>query len=159
MLRTVSLFIILAVLFGPHPLSARELAGKPKVIDARTLEVAGQRVRLYGIDTPDAGQPCHWPAKDIDCGHISMTALLDLVAVSGGIVCKPVDSVAADNGTRFFRCFDDGSDIAENMVYTGWALPTPGDPAGYGAKAAIAEKRRYGMWKGTFEKPWVWRRR
>ncbi|MEE8352766.1 MAG: thermonuclease family protein [Rhodospirillales bacterium] len=153
MKRTLFFFMALAAFFGPQSLPAAELAGKPKVIDARTLEVAGQRVRLYGIDTPDAGQPCHWPAKDIDCGRISMTALLDLVAVSQRIVCMP------EKGDGFFRCFDDGSDIAENMVYTGWALPTPGDPAGYGAKAAIAEKRRHGMWRGTFEKPWEWRRR
>ena len=159
MVRMVSLFLFIAVIFGPEPLSAAELTGKPTVIDARTLQVAGVKVRLYGIDTPDAGQPCHWPAKDIDCGRISMTALLDLVAVSEKIICKPVPGAAPDNGVGYFRCTDDGSDIGENMVYTGWALPIPGDPAGYGVKAAIAEKRRHGMWRGKFEKPWVWRQR
>lgn len=158
MVRALFIFIILAALFGANTLMAGELAGKPEVIDARTMQVAGVRVRLFGIDTPDAGQPCHWPNKDIDCGHISKTALLDLLGPSE-VVCTLVPGTASDQGTRLGRCSVDGFDIGANMVYTGWALPTPGDPAGYSAKAEIARKRRHGMWKGKFEKPWIWRQR
>lgn len=137
---------------------AEDISGKPVVIYARTMEVAGQRVRLFGIDTPDPGQPCHWPTKDIDCGRILMTALLDLVAASE-VVCKPISSDVSDKGYRLARCSAGGFDVGANMVYTGWALPSPGDPAGYSPKMETARKRRHGMWKGTFEKPWDWRRR
>lgn len=158
MVRALTWTLILVALLGAETLSAEEIAGKPVVIDARTMEVAGQRVRLFGIDAPDSGQPCHWPNKDIDCGHISMTALLDLVAASE-VVCKPVPGAESDQGIRLARCSAEGSDVGANMVYTGWALPVPGDPAGYGPLAETARQRRHGMWKGRFEEPWIWRRR
>ena len=150
--------MVLAAFVGGSPLSAAEFSGTPLVIDARTLQVAGERLQLFGIDTPDPGQPCHWPNKDIDCGHISMTGLLDLVAASE-VVCKTISGADTGQGARLARCSAGGFDVGANMVYTGWALPIPGDPAGYGPKAETARKRRHGMWKGTFEKPWVWRRR
>jgi endonuclease YncB( thermonuclease family) len=33
-----------------------------------TLEVQGQRLRLFGIDAPDLKQTCRWPNKVIPCG-------------------------------------------------------------------------------------------
>ncbi len=158
MLRTLSLIVPLAAFSSVEAVAAGDIVGRPAVVDARTMEIAGHRVRLFGIDTPDPGQPCHWPNKDIDCGRVSMTALLDLVAASV-VVCEPVAGAASEPGIALARCAADGSDIAANMVYTGWALPVPGDPAGYGRHARTARQRRHGMWKGTFEKPWIWRRR
>lgn len=158
MSRVLLLIISAVIVFNGGPLLAGEIRGKPAVIDARTMEVAGERVRLFGIDTPDPGQPCHLPKADIDCGHISMTALLDLVAASE-VVCTPVPGAVPVEGTRLARCSADGFDVGANMVYTGWALPVRGDPAGYGAQAETARKRGHGMWKGTFEEPWVWRQR
>lgn len=157
MARALTVIAFFATFFGSKILLAEEISGKPVVIDARTMDVAGVRVRLFGIDAPDPGQPCHWPNKDIDCGHISMTALLDLVAASE-VVCHPVRGAEPDQGIRLARCSADGSDVGANMVYTGWALPVPGDPGGYGLKAETARTRHHGMWKGTFEKPWIWRR-
>lgn len=156
MAHALTLIVFFAAFFGTKTLLAEEISGTPVVIDARTMEVAGVRVRLFGIDTPDLGQPCHWPDKDIDCGRISMTALLDLVAASE-VICAPVRAPEPEEGIRLARCSADGSDVGANMVYTGWALPIPGDPGGYGREADTARIRRHGMWKGTFEKPWIWR--
>ncbi len=33
-----------------------DITGKPRVIDGDTLEIAGERVRLHGIDAPESGQ-------------------------------------------------------------------------------------------------------
>ena len=35
-----------------------ELVGKPRVIDGNTIEIAGERIRLHGIDAPEAKQTC-----------------------------------------------------------------------------------------------------
>jgi endonuclease YncB( thermonuclease family) len=35
------------------PASA-DLVGKPRVIDGDTIEIAGERIRLHGIDTPES---------------------------------------------------------------------------------------------------------
>ena len=42
------------------------------------------------------------------------------------------------------------------MVYTGWALPEPGDPA-YDAVMADARDNERGLWRMTFDEPWIWR--
>ena len=43
----------------PSPRSAgAELAGTARVIDGDTIEVAGTRVRLWGIDAPEHDQTC-----------------------------------------------------------------------------------------------------
>jgi endonuclease YncB( thermonuclease family) len=56
-----------------------DITGKPRVIDGDTIEVAGQRIRLHGIDAPERGQVCDWLYKAISCGDIAADALTGTV--------------------------------------------------------------------------------
>ncbi len=42
----------LALLFLPLPLAWADITGQPRVLDGDTIEIAGQRIRLHGIDAP-----------------------------------------------------------------------------------------------------------
>ncbi|WP_306419262.1 thermonuclease family protein [Loktanella sp. Alg231-35] len=42
--------------------------GTIRVIDADTIDVGGTRVRLFGIDAPEMGQPCEKDGRTWDCG-------------------------------------------------------------------------------------------
>src|ERR687891_2264965 len=56
------------------------LTGPPKVIDGDTIVVAGQMVRLHGIDAPELDQTFWWRGQQIGCGTMSLAALEALIA-------------------------------------------------------------------------------
>ena len=81
-----------------------------------TLEVQGQRLRLFGIDAPDLKQNRRWPNKVIPCSWVSKTAMINLVAQTR-VVCGALDKKRT--GVRLARCRAGGFDIGANMVHTG----------------------------------------
>ena len=72
--------IVLSVLLAWASPAFAEITGKPRVIDGDTIEIAGQRIRLHGIDAPERGQTCDWPDRAIPCGDIAADALTGTVA-------------------------------------------------------------------------------
>lgn len=131
-----------------------ELRGTPEIITGDLLDLKGRHLRLDGIDAPEPGQRCSIADKLYDCGEIARSALLDLTA-GVEVVCRTLGPDAAAE-TQTARCFAEGYDLSEGMVYTGWALALPGAPDRYVAMQERAETRRHGLWKGRFVAPWDW---
>jgi endonuclease YncB( thermonuclease family) len=149
---------IVALMLVAPVASGAELSGLPTVIDGETVEVGGARFRLYGIDAPDPRQNCEIRGREYDCGHISKTALMDLVA-GVKIRCLPRVSAMAISatGTPQATCYAGGYDLAEGMVHTGWALAMPRDGGKYLRIERQAEQGRRGLWQGKFTWPWDWK--
>jgi len=149
--------LVLALLGGlgrPAPLqAAAELRGAPNVISGDMIELEGQRLRLEGIDAPEPSQRCLFRNRFYDCGEIARSALLDLTAGTE-VSCRPLGSGPA--GSIWARCFAEGYDLSEGMVYTGWALADPNDPSRYGPLQQKAEQAGRGLWRGRFIAPWKW---
>lgn len=110
----------LVALYGAPGGATNAITGQARIIDGDTIEVAGERVRLYGIDAPESDQTCEWPGKIIPCGRLATTVLMDLTAGSE-VICKIREN---DRYGRWVAvCFGpDGFDIGRNMVHTVWAL-------------------------------------
>jgi endonuclease YncB( thermonuclease family) len=144
--------IVLA--FGGPALA--EIAGSPRIVDGRTLEVAGQKVRLFGIDAPDLDQVCRHGGRDYQCGKVARAALWDLVA-GLDVSCTPEAEAPGPDGSIAASCTAGDRNLNESMVAAGWALADRDATERYVAIEADARKARRGLWKGEFEPPWQWR--
>ena len=149
------------LLTGADPAGAAELTGIPVVIDGDTIELRGQTIRLHGVDAPELGQTCSIKGQSYDCGMVARTALLDLTAGTP-VTCRPLDAPGqpeqARREGRPAHCTAGGYDLSEGMAYTGWALAERTVTARYVRTEDGARTAGRGLWKGTFEAPWEWRR-
>ena len=49
--------------------AADTIRGRPSVTDGDTLEIAGKRIRLHGVDAPESSQTCKdWLGMEYRCG-------------------------------------------------------------------------------------------
>ncbi|WP_179954144.1 thermonuclease family protein [Denitrobaculum tricleocarpae] len=136
------------------PASAETITGASRIIDGDSLEVAGRKIDLLGVDAPELGQTCKWPKKEINCGLIAKSALMDLTA-GVSVVCE---LAAGDRGGNALGvCRAAGYDLAEGMTHTGWAVAIDGAPQRYKTAMAGAQEARRALWHGQFTLPWIWR--
>lgn len=135
--------------------------GLARVLDGDTLELAGERVRLIGIDAPEGRQLCQRGDREWACGDDAAAALDEMIA---GMEVR-CDVLGRDRwGRALALCFADGVELNREMVREGWALawyPERGAVPGpaYDAEQANAEAAQRGLWSGSFIEPWEWRRR
>lgn len=124
-----------------------------RVVDGDTVLIAGNRVRLAGLDAPELGQACaRADGTPWDCGAAArdrLGALLGRSAVSCGF--RRTDRY----GRPLVTCdLPDGSDPGAVLVAEGMAVAY----GAYVAEEAAARRERLGMWQGQFVRPADWRR-
>lgn len=147
--------VVLAV-FGQVGPTRADAVGKPIVVSGDVLEVAGQRVHLYGVDAPELDQICIADKRRFNCGYIAKTALMDLVA-GVEVSCRIIIDKKADAAMAV--CTAGGFDLGSNMVHTGWALADRRLSEKYVEIEDKARKASRGLWYGQFIPPWKWRER
>jgi len=138
-------------------LAAPDLVGRASVVDGDTLEIAGQRIRLHGIDAPESRQECTAGGKAWRCGQQSALELSAWIGTAT-VTCS---QVATDRYKRVVaRCSVRGEDIGRWAVSQGWALDWPQYSRGeYKASQDQAKAAGVGIWRGTFIEPWIWRQK
>ena len=132
-----------------------ELAGRATVADGDTLTIAGERVRLHGIDAPESEQTCLARGERWRCGQAATEALAKRIA-GRRIVCTERDR---DRYGRIVAvCHAGGRDVNAWMVMQGHALAYRKYSSAYAGQERAAKAARRGLWRGAFVAPWDWRR-
>ncbi len=111
-----ALTIALCLLATP---ALADVSGPARVIDGDSLEIAGERIRLHGIDAPENRQLCHLDGKPWQCGKDAANALAGKIN-RRSVACEELDR---DRYRRIVaKCTVAGEDIGEWMVANGWAV-------------------------------------
>ena len=145
------------IVLGECMAASADAAGVASVIDGDTIEIHGQRIRLHGIDAPESGQTCLDNAgQKWGCGQQAALALQDLIG-RRTVTCDERD--VDRYGRTISQCFVGEVDINKWLVAQGLALAYRRYSRDYVAAEDEARQAGRGMWAGTFEPPWEWRRR
>ena len=134
---------------------AGELVGPVRVIDGDTIDLAGTRIRLEGIDAPETGQTCgrKWFGT-WDCGNEATRVLVNLTE---GRAVKCHGRSLDKYGRLLGVCYVNGLDINAEMVRRGMAWAFVKYSQSYVAVEAEARAVRAGIWQGNAEPAWVYR--
>ena len=160
--RTASIWFILkatpilCAIFVNHAV-AKDLVGKPRVVDGDTIVIAGIRIRLHGIDAPEQKQTCQKAnGTPYRCGLMATFALAAIIE-NHWVTCKGEKLDRYDR--RIATCYTGPHDVNAEMVDRGWALAYRRYSRVYVTNETSAKKKKRGLWQGMFVPPWEWRRR
>lgn len=151
----IALLAVVLVLASAAAADETRIIGEARVIDGDTLDVGPVRIRLHGIDAPEAGQRCgtaaggSWP-----CGDRATARLAGLVQG------KEIECIARDRdayGRIIAVCYAAGEEVNALLVREGlaWAFLRYSDD--YEPVEAEAKAERIGVWQGEAETPWDYR--
>jgi endonuclease YncB( thermonuclease family) len=128
-----------------------------QVMDADTLRLGDQKIRLWGADALELRQTCvNAQQQTWNCGSQAQARLADLVQ-SKTITCVV-------RGTSYDRlvaqCELNGVDLSHMMVREGWSFDCARYSRGtYAADQAHAQAAQVGAWSSQFTWPWLTRSR
>lgn len=146
-------FIFLGALIAAKldEVASVRLDGPFVAIDGDTLAVGAERLRLEGMDAPEADQVCKdETGRDWPCGEGARAALERLTSAASA-VCS---GSSRDRYDRLLvTCRNSDHDINAELVRLGLAVAA-GD---YAAQEREARANGQGLWAGTFERPRDWR--
>jgi endonuclease YncB( thermonuclease family) len=149
--------LLLATVCAALPASPLDvLTGIARIIDGDTIEISGIRGRLEGIDAPESRQVCaSETGRSWACGESATAALARLA--HAGLAC------IADGHDRYGRalltCRVGGRDVGQALVGGGHALAYLAYSTRYQVEQQSARRNGAGLWQGTFEDPWRFRKR
>jgi endonuclease YncB( thermonuclease family) len=151
-LTVIILGLLLLLASRLDRIETRRAQGAAYVIDGDTLALGAQRIRMRGIDAPEASQVCHRNGAEYPCGSLSRQSLIGLIAGD------PVSCTGWQHdryGRLLGDCMAGGKDLSRAQVKAGWAIAY-GD---YDGEEAVARAGRSGLWAGSFDRPQDWRDR
>ena len=143
--------VVAAVLLTVAPaVGAAQISGRATaVIDSATLEIAGQRIRLFGLQEAAPSQTCSLGALTWACGQEARWAAVNRVG-NHWVVCE--ERARDAGGTVLAVCYLGGlggPELNAWLVEEGWALAVRDVATSYVAEEESARAAGRGLWGGT----------
>lgn len=152
-----ALVAALLVVAAPGHSASKRVSGVASVIDGDTIEIHGERVRLFGIDAPESAQLCRRSdGSPWRCGQHAALALHDHIA-RRTVIC--VEDDVDRYGRMVAHCYLGSEDLSAWLVVNGWAVAFRKYSLQYLKEEDVARTARRGVWSGSFDMPWDWRSR
>ncbi len=134
---------------------ANSISGTASVVDADTLDIHGERVRLNGVDAPESGQKCKDAAGALyRCGTVAANSL-DAWINRNPVTCKITGKDRY--GRSLGDCSVRGTSVQNWLVSSGYALAYRAYSNEHVLAEVKAQKAGTGIWAGEFVMPWDWR--
>lgn len=150
----------IVALAGPFGLAAQEVAstitGQASVVDGDTIQIHGQSIRLWGIDTPESAQTCR--ARDGTTVRVGQKASFALQELIGGqpVSCTP--RTKDRYGRVVAACTSGSTDLSKRMISEGWGWAFVRYSADYVPDETTARAAGLNVWSMDCTAPWDWRR-
>lgn len=130
--------------------NAHSVSGPAVVIDGDTLDMSGERIRLFGIDAPEGQQTCQRNNQVWTCGQDAKELLSKMVA--GKVIkCEPVDRDAYNRIVA--RCYVGDRDLGAVLVREGLAVTLANGAEAYSVEEATSKRYKLGLWGSVFQAP------
>jgi len=147
----------LAMAIVTTQIQANQITGSAKAVDSAVIEIDGQRIMLFGIDSVMRKQSCTVDGKIWQCWAAAVR-YLQTVVDQGPATCEVVGEPDTF-GRVLGRCSINGQSMNERLVREGYAVARPNETSEYVAAEADAKERKLGLWQGQFLRPSEFRKR
>ena len=152
----IRLLLSLAMVILAVPVAAKEVTGPAKVLDVQVIEIDGQRIMLFGIDSVMRKQSCTIGGKVWQCWTSAVRDLQTLLD-EGPVACEVINEPDVF-GRLLARCTINGQSLNEQLVRRGYAVARPSESTEYIAAEVAAREEKVGLWRGEFMMPDKFRR-
>ena len=126
------------------------ISGRAEVTDGDSFEIGATRVRLFGVDAPEARQSCKREGRDWACGNEAARKLKSLIG-DRTVTCTKRD--VDDYGRTVAVCRSGAVNLGAEMARSGLAVAYRRYSNDYVDEENEARAARRGMWAGEFARP------
>lgn len=131
------------------------ISGYARIVDGDTLEIDKVRIRLEGIDAPEAGQTCsNASRRRWECGIAATRELADMTA---GREVHCTGTEYDSYGRLIAICYVGSLELNAEMVRRGLAWAFVRYSRRLAHVEADARKMRVGIWQGDNQPAWSYR--
>jgi endonuclease YncB( thermonuclease family) len=125
--------------------AADGVAGRGHAFRADIVVVRGAKVLLSAVAAPDDGERCVVDAGIMACGDAARDALDTLLLSTDSVTCTFARRIG--HGAFEGACLlSDGTDVAVQLLRSGWVRAKSRAPSNYVAAEAEARAERRGIW-------------